>query len=141
MRVGSLDQQTCSWVAGLPGTVAGLAAARLAKRRGAKSASNLRAHPINRPENYVLRFESWGNRGLGCISPIQHVSAKTRLDSERRWIRFRGGQVWMARGLFCWPTYRSLWCEGPDQQLFADVEPRDVRARHVGGAPPNLEQL
>src|ERR687893_643810 len=86
MRVGGLHQQTCSWPVGFSGTVVGLAAARLAKRRGAKSASYLRAHPTNRPENYVLRFESWGNRGLGCISPIHLVSAKTRLDSERRWI-------------------------------------------------------
>jgi hypothetical protein len=140
MRVGGLDQQTCSWVAGFPGIVGGLAAARLAKRRRAKSASYLRAYPFNRPENYVFRFISWTNRGSKCISPIQPVLAKTRLDSERRWIRFRGGRCrW--QGVFSAGPRTARCGARVLNSGFADAGPRDVRARHVGGAPPNLEQL
>jgi hypothetical protein len=118
MRVGGLDQQTCSWVAGFPG----------------------RAYPFNRPENYVFRFISWTNRGSKCISPIQPVLAKTRLDSERRWIRFRGGRCrW--QGVFSAGPRTARCGARVLNSGFADAGPRDARARHVGGAPPNLEQL
>ncbi len=43
MRVGGRDQQTCSRVAELPGTVVGLAAARLATRGGADQAADAHA--------------------------------------------------------------------------------------------------